>query len=106
VANELARQLAQLIDPALLPVLDRIDAGTATADDLQAVQAWPAAHRAQVARAHDDKRAGAVAPAPQAAAAGDALERAALRRGDADRRAGAAALATAQIEAHEDRGLA
>ncbi len=48
MGNELARQLAQLLDPGLLPVLDRIEAGAAAAADLQAVKDWPAAHRAQV----------------------------------------------------------
>jgi hypothetical protein len=44
----MARRLAALIDPGLLPVLDRVDAGTATPADVQAIQDWPAAHRAQV----------------------------------------------------------
>jgi hypothetical protein len=63
LSNELARQLAQLLDPGLLPVLDRIDAGTATAADLQAVQDWPAAHRAQVV----DRVRGALPPIPELA---------------------------------------
>lgn len=46
--NETARQLAELVDPTLLPILARIDSGAATAGDLQAVKDWPAAHRAQV----------------------------------------------------------
>jgi hypothetical protein len=46
--HEMARRLAELLDPGLLPVLDRVDAGTATAADIQAIEDWPAAHRAQV----------------------------------------------------------
>ncbi len=67
--NELARQLAQLLDPGLLPVLDRIDAGTQTPADLQAVQDWPAAHRAQVV----DRVRGALPPIPQLTDALNAL---------------------------------
>jgi hypothetical protein len=48
VPNETARQLAELVDPTLLPILSRIDSGAATAADLQAVKDWPAAHRTEV----------------------------------------------------------
>ena len=48
MANQTAMQLAQLVDPTLLPILARIDSGAATAADLQVVKDWPAAHRAEV----------------------------------------------------------
>src|SRR5437879_2873567 len=60
MSHELARQLAQLLDPALVPVLDRIDAGTATPADLQALRDWPASHRAQVV----DRVGSALPPVP------------------------------------------
>ena len=59
--HEMARRLAELLDPGLVPVLDRVDAGTATAADVQAIQDWPAAHRAEVL----DHVRGAVPPIPQ-----------------------------------------
>ena len=67
--HEMARRLAELVDPGLMPVLDRVDAGTATAADVQAIRDWPAAHRAQVL---DHVRA-AVPPIPQLADALNSL---------------------------------
>jgi hypothetical protein len=69
VPHETARQLAQLLDPGLLPVLDRIDAGAATPADLQAIQGWPAAHRGEVL----DHVRGALPPLPQLTDALNAL---------------------------------
>lgn len=69
MSNETARQLAELVDPTLLPILARIDSGAATAADLQAVKDWPGPHRAQVI----DRVRAALPPIPTLSAALDTL---------------------------------
>jgi len=56
LANELARELADLLgDAALAEILDRVDAEAATPEDVAALRGWPAANREQVlARVRDE----------------------------------------------------